>query len=327
MIRMFLILGWLSVLLLVEQAHADLEQFPERSLEWLTDTSDVIAVAVVEGSGKRESLRLELLLKPTDKDERHSWPVEIGTLTYLGFSPYLSYAPKRTPGDRLLLFARRTKDKQPKVHDIVYLNAAKIRPPPSGSWKSACAAIWKRAKKDRVCAVFNQHGEILVDPDYVLNCVKQRIKEGSRVPADAEIEKLESFRFTQAYGGYYVAAMPLPDNPSWADARGGSEVYFILVPPDLEHQSAAYAALTDNYDNLVIAKIALDRLSNFPHDPNVISWLETYLHEDHAAKYEPRMSEGKLLANELRDAVKETIEKLKTRANSPQESATKDQSQ
>ena len=88
---------------------------------------------------------------------------------------------------------------------------------------------------------------------------------------------------------------------------------------------AAYAALTDKYDNLVIARIALDRLSNYPHDPNVIQWLETYLQEDQSAKYEKRTLEGRVLANELRDAVNETIEKLKARANLPQEGATKDQ--
>ena len=307
-----------------DQARADLEQYPVRSLEWLVDTSDVIVVATVEGPREREKLCVDRWLKPVNRGADVLAPSEIDNLECTTCTPFSKFQPARESGDRLLLFARVDDDHQSRVHFLVYLQKAAVRPPPSGSYQEACRVIYQRAtlalydsegEAERMCAVINMHGEILVDPEFVLETVEQRVAAGPTVPPDAEVAKLERFfqvEAATAYGGFYVGGLVLDDFVPWADS-GGNDVHLILVPPEPKFQSAAFAALRERYQHLVYARPALHRLANYPHDPQAIEWLETYLREGHPERVETSVVNGTRQSDLLRAEVQQTIDLLRGR--------------
>jgi hypothetical protein len=322
-----------------QQALADLDQFPDRSLEWLVDTSDVIVIATVQGSGSDEELRIDQWLKPQGGSDEISPPTEIGGLISQGSRPLGKLRrPLRESGDRLLLFARHDSEHGSRVHHLIYLRAAAVSPPESGSYKDACRGIYLQARSalyseesspnaKRVCAVLNMYGEILVDPEFVVESVKHRVATGPTVPTGAEVAKLENFFNTEAseaFGGFYAGSLSLNDYTPWADSWSGNDCHCILVPPEPRFMNAAFSELTDKYSHVVYAKPALDRLANYPHDPYVIEWLRTYLREGKPEKYETRTVNGKKQSDLLRAEVQKTIDTLLERKDLYPKSNSKD---
>jgi hypothetical protein len=107
------------------------------------------------------------------------------------------------PRRRLLVFARYGKDNSFRVVKAICLS------------KDAGAEHW-------VCPVLTKDGKLLTSPEQMLNKVRKRIADGSRVPADCDRERVELPYSDDCYGGKYIS----PGTPWDSD----QEIYHVLVP-------------------------------------------------------------------------------------------------
>jgi hypothetical protein len=202
-------------------ARADLYSAFVSSLDWLTDSSDVIVIVEVARTGNRKVVRTATVLKGTDHVRLKGWPP----------AELVRLVAELPEGRRLLIFGRLDRHKTPRIRDLIALSEDAKLPPgvsvEAARYIAVTGGLDAKAKQG-VCAALTKEHDLLTKPEQVLRLVRKRIAQGSRVPADCDRERVEHSYSGDDYGGSYRATgTPFDTN---------EVIHHVLVPWEPEYE-------------------------------------------------------------------------------------------
>jgi hypothetical protein len=269
--------------------RADLYSDFVKSLEWLTDSSDVIVIVEITQQDIQKVARTVTVLKAAGgrklKDCPHS------ELTRL--------AAELPGGRRLLIFGRFDRDNAPpRLLNLICLSEA---PPPKGmtlkeaQCQAATSPTTDKAKLG-ICAAVNRQGQLLTRPAQVLDLVKKRIAQGSRLPPDCDRERVAKPYGGDEYGGRW---------------RSGSECdtneicYSVLAPWEPEDAKELLAELrrVPGKSKVTVAR----QLANFRTAKTILA-LRACLEDDFVEEQEEKGARVSVYA--VRAAAYQSLRKL-----------------
>jgi hypothetical protein len=246
---------------LVPSARADLNSYFVRSLEWLTDSSDVIVIVEITQSSSHKIATTQTVIKGPAQSRLQGWP-------HSALATFVAELPR---GRRLLVFGRLGKGGTPQVVDLICLG--EDRKPLSGDALEAARYVavtgtLKAKAKQGVCAALTKHGDLLINQDQVLRLVHQRLAQGSRVPPDCNRERVELSYSYDDYGGVYHSPGTLFDS--------NEAIHHVLVPWEPEYEKALLEELARGSGSAKVG--AARQLANY-RTPAAIAALQACLND------------------------------------------------
>ncbi len=240
---------WASV------SQADLYSRYVFSIEWLIDTSDVIASVKVVRGGENGKVELEDILKPVERTDNIAWITD----------DIVHKLKDLKTGHRILILAEKQKGKK-AVYLYISLTENALRLSTDEARLNAYFfAVFNLESPQEVCAVLTKHGTLLTDPKQLLSHVRKRLKS----PAPQYWERGDSELdngFTETPG------CPVDINET---------INHITVPPDPEYREKSLRALAGK--NGTERKEAIWRL-RFWNDAEVVNALKKCLNDDYVEK-------------------------------------------
>jgi hypothetical protein len=283
---------------LASSARADLDSYFVRSLEWLTDSSDVIVIVEVTQSANKMVAKTQTIIKAPAQARLQDLPH--GELNKL--------VADLPPGRQVLVFGRLGKGGTLRVVDGICLREV-THPPLRGDALEAARYLavtgsLKDKAKESVCAALTKHGTLLVKIEHVLSLVQQRIAQGSLVPADCDRERVERPYSDDDYGGvFHSPGTPFDSNTA---------IYHVLVPWEPEYEKALHEELRSGNGSSKV--VAARQLANY-RSPESIAALKTCLHDTFVRLEEENGSQVPVYA--VRAAAFQSLRRLKVDVPEP----------